>query len=166
MLNPGPANPNARSVFYQNIQGLITISSLASDKPSLSIKKILELNSYIASNHPDIVVLNETWLKETVKNSEFFPDNDYKVFRLDRSVNTHPPDPSDPKKFRRNGGGVLIAIKSTVDMNPKLVKSKARAEILSVTLTLKNNKKLCITTCYRVGTLQQSNLEEVNKHLQ
>ena len=39
----------------------------------------------IASNHPDIVVLNETWLKETVKNSEFFPDNDYKVFRLDRN---------------------------------------------------------------------------------
>ena len=31
---------------------------------------------------------------------------------------------------------------------------------------IKNNKKLFITTCYRVGTLQQSNLEEVNKHLQ
>ena len=168
MLNPGPVNPNALSVFYQNIQGLITFSSLAIDEPSLSINKILELNSYIASNHPDIAVLkvNETWLKETVKNSEFFPDNDYKVFRLDRSVNTHSPDPSDPKKFRRNGGGVLIAIKSTVDMNPKLVQSKARAEILSVTLTFKNNKKLCITTCYRVGILQQSNLEEVNKHLQ
>ena len=68
MLNPGPANPNALSVFCQNIQGLITFSSLASDEPSLSINKILELNSYIASNHPDIVVLNETWLKETVKN--------------------------------------------------------------------------------------------------
>ena len=130
MLNPGPVNPNSLSVFYQNIQELITFSSLASDEPSLSINKILELNSYIVSNHPDIVVLNETWLKQTVKNSEFFPDNDYKVFRLDRSVNTHPPDPSDPKKFRRNGGGVLITIKSTVDMNPKLVKSKARAEIL------------------------------------
>ena len=91
MLNPGPVNPNALSVFYQNIQGLITFSSLASDEPSLRINKILELNSYIASNHPDIVVLNETWLKETVKNSEYYPDNDYKVFRLDRSVNTHPP---------------------------------------------------------------------------
>ena len=77
MLNPSPANPNALSVFYQNIQGLITLSSLVSDEPSLSINKILELNSYIASNHPDIVVLNETWLKEAVKNSKFFPDNDY-----------------------------------------------------------------------------------------
>ena len=90
MLNPGPVNPNALSVFYQNIQGLITFSSLAGDQPSLSINKILELNSYIASNHPDIVVLNETWLKKSVKNPKFFPDNDYKVFRLDRSVNTHP----------------------------------------------------------------------------
>ena len=90
MLNPGPVNPNALSVFYQNIQGLITFSSIASDQPSLNINKILELNSYIASNHPDIVVLNETWFKESVKNSEFFPDNDYKVFTLDRSVNTHP----------------------------------------------------------------------------
>ena len=90
MLNPGPANPTALSVFYQNIQGLITFSSLACDEPSLSINKILELNSYIASNHPDIVVLNETWLKETVKTRNFFLLMMINVLRVDRSVNKHP----------------------------------------------------------------------------
>ena len=41
LLNPGPANPNAFSVFYQNT--LITFNSLASDEPTLSINKVLEL---------------------------------------------------------------------------------------------------------------------------
>ena len=39
--------------------------------------------------------------------------------------------------FIKNGAGVLIAITSTIDMNPNLVKSNAQVEILSVTLTLK-----------------------------
>ena len=50
-------------------------------------------------------------------------------------------------------------------MKPKVLKSNSKAEILSVTLKLKNNK-ICITTCYRVGTLGQSNLSEISKHIQ
>ena len=51
-------------------------------------------------------------------------------------------------------------------MTPKLVKIDTRAEILSITLKLKGSKKICITTCYRVGTLGDTNCEEITKHIE
>ena len=59
----------------------------------------------------------------------------------------------------------MIAINSSLDMNAKQLKTNVNAEILSVTLTLKNSKKLCITTCYRVGTLQDRNFNEISNHI-
>ena len=166
LLNSGPKDPNKISVFYQNIQGLIAYSSLGSEHPTMNITKMSELNCFVASQQPDTIIFNETWLKDNVQNSEILPNKDYKIFRHDRSLLTHPPHPSEPKKCRRNGGGVLIAISSSLDLNPKLYISKAKAEILSVVLTLKNSKKICITTCYRVGTLQENNFNEVSDHIQ
>ena len=60
----------------------------------------------------------------------------------------------------------MIAITNSLDLNPKLFVSKAKAEILSGILTLKNFKKVCITTCYRVGTLQENNFNEISDHIQ
>ena len=51
-------------------------------------------------------------------------------------------------------------------MKPKVLKCNLKAEILSIILKLKNNKKICITIYYRVGTLGQSNLSEISKHIQ
>ena len=166
LLNPGPKDPNTISVFYQNIQGLITYSSLGSVHPTMNITKMSELNCFVTSQLPDLIIFNETWLEDSVQNSEILPTQDYKIFRLDRCHITHPPHPNDPKKFRRNGGRVLIAVSNTLDLNPKIVISKAKAEILSVIVTLKNSKKLCITTCYRVGTLSKSNCNEISTHIQ
>ena len=59
-------------------------------------------------------------------------------------VCSHPPDPNNSKKFRRNGGGILIAVNSSVDMKPKVLKTNTKAEILSITLQLKNNEKICV----------------------
>ena len=116
-------------------------------------------------NQPDIVVLNETWLKRTITDAEIFPDNDYKIFRLDRTADSHPPDPNDRNIFKQNGGGILIAVNNCLEMKPKSLKSSSKAEILSILLQLKNNKKICITTCYRVGTLGGKNLAEISKHI-
>ena len=176
LLNPGPcANDNHNAthdksniltVFYQNVHGFITYSSLGSLSPDLNITKVLEFQAYVAGHKPDIILLNETWLKHTIHDSEIFPNNDYKIFRLDRSPETHPPDPDNHTKFRRNGGGILIAVNNCLDMKPKLLKSSSKAEILTVVLHLKNNKKIGITTCYRVGTLGERNLSEINKHFE
>ena len=70
------------------------------------------------------------------------------------------------KSFQKNGGGVLIVVSNKLDMTPKLVKIDTRAEILSMTLKLKGNKKICITTCYRVGTLDETNYDEITKHIE
>ena len=117
------------------------------------ITKFLEFQAYVSINQPDIIVLNETWLKHTITAAEIFPNNDYKIFRLDRTADSHPPDHNIRNKFKQNGGGILIAVNNCLEMKPKSLKSSSKAEILSILSQLKNNKKICVTTCYRVGTL-------------
>ena len=67
LLNPGPTNKTKNEsnikVFYQNVHGLITFGSIDDKHPVLNIAKIIELQSYISFYQPDIVILNETWLK-------------------------------------------------------------------------------------------------------
>lgn len=153
--NPGPVKN--LSVFYQNVQGLIPVSELGKEHPSLNENKLLELQAYVYQQSPDIIVLNETWLKSSVNDNELFPPEYYKIFRRDRSPLSHPPDPNNPDKFRKHGGGVLIAVKSSLDITIKNINTECKAEVLSLELTLKNNTKLCLSTVYRVGTLGTSN---------
>ena len=109
-------------------------------------------------------MLNETWLKPSINSTEILPGNSYKVFRIDRSLETHPPDLEDPKKFKKSGGGVLIAVKNSLNLHPKLITSTAKAEIISIELTLPNKKRLTVSTPYRVGTLGNFNAKEVATH--
>ena len=163
LLHPGPSS---LSVYYQNVQGLIPFSALSATHPRLNMNKVTELQAYLNINKPDIVVLNETWLKKSILDNEILPSNQYHVFRLDRSCKSHPPDPSDPKKFRKNGGGVLIGVR--VDLNvisKKIVLSNCPAEMLAVQLTLENGMKCVISTCYRVGTLGMPNHDSVIRSL-
>ena len=145
-------------MYYQNVQGLIPFSTLADEHPILNVNKVLELQAHLNTKKPDIVVLNETWLKKSILDNEILPSSQYKVFRLDRSRKTHPPDPLNPKKFREHGGGVLIGIRVDLDIVSKEIKlSKCAAEMLAVQLSLDNGMKYVISTCYRVGTLGMLN---------
>lgn len=112
--NPGP--PQNLSVLYQNVQGLIPVSELINRNPSLNETKLAELQAHVYTNKPDIIILNETWLKESINDNEIFPPEAYKIFRCDRSTNSHPLDPNNPNRFRKNGGGVLTAINSSSDV--------------------------------------------------
>ena len=164
--NPGPTshpkfdrNKNI-SVFYQNVQGLIPFSNLTHTHPSLDNNKIYELQAYIFNESPDIIILNETWLKSTVLSSEILPCQ-YNVFRLDRSPTSHPIDSLNPGNFRKNGGGVLIAVHNDLSIQSKIIPLKCAAELLAVELTLGDGSKIVLTTCYRVGTLGMSNCNEI-----
>ena len=66
--------------------------------------------------------------KKSIQNSEIFLDPMYRenVFRNDRSQISHPSDPQNPKKFRKNGGGVLIAIRSDIKADIKRLSAKKR----------------------------------------
>ena len=163
LLNPGPGQ--SLSVVYHNVQGLIPFSQLDSDNPQLDTTKILELNSYISDNKPDLLILNETWLKKSISDSEILPTDDYKVFRHDRCPKTHPPDPNFPKKFRRNGGGVLICIRRDLDVISTKIGYKCEAEILGINLNFSDGKKLAVCTCYRVGTLGSQNHDNIKRYL-
>ena len=96
----------------------------------------------------------ETWLTKEHLDNEIFPNDTYRCFRLDRTAKSHPPDERNKKKFKEKGGGILIAVRSDLDVEPRLVNINCKAEIASVELNFKKNKEIvCITLCYRVGTL-------------
>ena len=166
IVNPGPeTNTRPLTIFYNNVQGLITISSLKSQTPRLNTTKMYELQAHIYKNRPDIVVLNETWLKKNILDSEIIPES-YKIFRVDRTPKTHPIDSSNPKRFRENGGGVLIAHRTDLNIeSTQVMLKKVQAEILTVRLKLSTGKILCISTFYRVGTLGSENFECVKDYL-
>ena len=84
-----------------------------------------------------------------------------------RTIFTHPPDLDNPLKvkFRKNGGGVLIAINSSLQLSSKEISLKCKAEMLAVELMLNDNSKIVISTCYRVGTLGIPNFQEITRTL-
>ena len=170
ILNPGPTKFNGIKIkcYFQNVQGLLTFSSVGKPFPDLNQTKISELQTHIFETSPDVVIFNETWLKPTIKSSEILSTDIYKIFRLDRTAGSHHPDPENPHihKFKSNGGGVLIGIKKSLNLNPKvkLLKQTCNAEVLSIELSLPNKKKICLSTAYRVGTLGKDNFLNLQKH--
>ena len=163
LKNPGPCNNNNYlSIFYQNVQGLIPFSQLNNPNPTLDQTKILEMHVCIYEQEPDIIILNDTWLKSTIDDNEIIPCNLYKIFRCDRSTTSHPIDPDNPKRYRRNGGGVLIAIKLSLLISSNIINIKYIAEFLAIELILEDKSKIIVATCYRVGTLGIENYRSIS----
>ena len=153
LLNPGPQN---LSIYYQNVRGLIPFSNLKQPHPNLDSSKVYELNSYIALEKPGVILLSETWLKKSIKDQEVIANNNYNVYRSDRSQFSHPGDPNDPSKYKKYGGGVLIATRSDIDASFKRISMRRGAEIVAVEITI-NNIKFIFCVVYRVGTLGSDN---------
>ena len=63
LLNPGLDSIIA---YYQNTHGLLAFSSLGKDNPTPNLTKVIEFQLYLTVNYPDIVILNETWLKSNI----------------------------------------------------------------------------------------------------
>ena len=162
LLNPGP---QMLSVLYQNVQGLIPVSHLGSDHPVFDLNKISEFQAYVIQSKPDIIALNETWLKHSICNNEILSESQYEVFRNDRTKKTHPPDPNFPNKFRTNGGGVLIAIRSDLNVTTKRLSVRLGIEMLAVQITFPNGENIVVCTCYRVGTLGYPNHTKITEYI-
>ena len=162
LLNPGPNN-NLK-VMYQNVRGLVPFSGLGKTNMPLDTDKILEFQSNVFEQKPDMIILTETWLSKEHHNNEILPDANYKIFRRDRSKRSHPPDLHNNRKFRTKGGGVLIAIRTDIDVECEKIDVGSKAEMMSVNLK-SGGTSYCITVCYRVGTLGEDNLKEIELHL-
>ena len=83
ILNPGPNKTNHINVCYANVQGFIPFTQLKDRHPELYKLKVLELNTYLSSEMPAIIVLNETWLKKSIVDNEIIFNKTYKIFRRD-----------------------------------------------------------------------------------
>jgi len=150
LLNPGP---QSLSVAYQNVQGLIPFSNLGSKNPLLDRCKISELQAFAINHKPDIIALNETWLKKSIHSNEILPNTQYEIFRNDRSARSHPQDPDNPTRFRENGGGVLLAVRSDLNVTTKPISVTPGLEMVAVEIVFPSNERILVCTCYRVGTL-------------
>ena len=123
--------------------------------------KLHDLHGYLYIHKADVLILNETWLKKSILDTEILPGC-YNIIRLDRSIKTHPWDPDHPKKFRKNGGSVLVAHRNDVNISSSKVNFvTSQAELLSIIIEFSNYKKLCVSTVYRVDTLGITNFHEI-----
>jgi hypothetical protein len=93
----------------------------------------------------DVVCVNETWLNENISNSEIL-NSDYNIFRKDR--------------VGRNGGGVLVAIKSSSFSSVKEFVSNLddikELEIVSATVKTTSNQNILFSSCYRPPDAQRT----------
>ena len=89
LLNPGPCLGKKVSVAYKNVQGLVPFYELGKKNLELNSVKISELNNYLSGFRPNIVMLNDTWLKSCINDSEVIcHELNYKLFR--RTVQGEP----------------------------------------------------------------------------
>ena len=71
LVNPGIINPDPYSkeisVAYCNAQGFILTSSMAclgGRQPIFQTHKLLDSQTFVHMNKPDIVIVNESWINE------------------------------------------------------------------------------------------------------
>ena len=81
-------------------------------------------------------MLNETWLRKSVNDHEIIKDKNFSIFRNDRTQASHPSDPKNPKKLKKFGGGVLIAIRSDVQDDIKRLSVRKGAKILAIEVSI------------------------------
>lgn len=145
IVNPGPMRPNIK-VSYCNAQGFILGSSMSSNRPIFQTNKLLEFQSSLHIDKPDIAIVNETWLNKHIHSNEIVNDEYYKCFRVDRSE-------SDKLKYDKKGGaGVMILCKNELSVNFRQISTvRTRLPILAIEAKFPDKTKLCICTYYRYG---------------
>ena len=145
IVNPGPFPRSKVSVVYCNAQGLIMMSSIRSNEPIFQTNKLMELQSYLHVEKPDIAIINETWLNEHVNSNEIVKDELYKCLRHDRTA-------EDKQKYNKKGGsGVMILCRQDINVGVKAVKIETSLPIISAEVKFADNTKICISTFYRYG---------------
>ena len=112
------------------------------------IPKLAEVRSLIQQTGAAVVAISETWLDETVQDAEVDVDG-YSVIRQDRN---------------RQGGGVLLYIKSGISFNQRSDLAVKDLEMVAVDLLLPKSKPFLISSCYRPPN-DQSFLEKLETSL-
>ena len=97
------------------------------------VNKIDELQLLLEAEHPDVIGISETWLKETILDNELNV-NDYNIYRHDR--------------VNKIGGGVLLLVQKSIKTIIREDLTNKFNEIVWCDL-ITRNRKLVIGVCYR-----------------
>lgn len=98
------------TIYYQNTRGLRS--------------KLHHLYRNILSEDYDIISITETWLIESILDTEIC-DNRYEVFRLDRDRSL---------RGKQDGGGVMVLVRRKLEARARPEWSQAGVECLWVTI--------------------------------
>ena len=89
--------------------------------------KLQEFNSNFDRDDFDLIAIAETWLNDSVFDSEILINGGYNIFRKDRSKET-----SD----KQDGGGVILAVNSNLNASRRHDLEEDKLEILWVQVHL------------------------------
>ena len=109
--------------------------------------KKAELEHLTQYTDPDLLILTETKLDQTIKTSEFLPPN-YRAFRKDRKL---------------GGGGVLVAIKNKYPVEE--VDINVDCELIWAKVSLQQQRTLYAGAFYRPPDNRMQPLDELEKGL-
>ena len=158
--NPGPNETGSElNIVYCNVNGLIQMQSIGGDQPIFKETRLKDLQAYLFTYSPDIVILNETWLNKHVHDAELVSDKYYTIFRRDRTE-------KDMKKFdKKGGGGVMILCKNTIGLEIREVDFKTHLPIVTILLKSKTTKNsICLSTFYRYDYSGLEFLDEAERY--
>lgn len=152
--NPGPTdNINSRksneslTFVYQNVRSLK--STYLDNSNNCKENKLSCFHDIVMTNHFDVIALTETWLDNSISNHEIL-QNGYKITRRDRQNG-------------KRGGGVLLAVKDSITIEPFNFTSKT-LELASVVIN-SFSKKVLVSVCYRPPNAGIEFLHDLNSFL-
>ena len=104
---------------------------------------------------PDIIFGTESWLGNTVKDHEVFPDG-YSVYRKDRKQVTG--------KKKKAGGGVFVAVRDIM-LSTQISDFQTDCEIVWAKISLAGSKNLYVASYYRPHSDDQYSLDQLAESL-
>ena len=137
------------NVLYLNARSLKAFVQSKMDSTSKVCKMTL-LQNLVYSAKYDIVCICETWLNNTVLNSELLPG--YSIFRRDR--------------VGKIGGGVLVAVKLNIHATRRLDLENKDTEFVVIELPVENSKSALLYSFYRPPDSVPDAVEQLNLSLQ
>ena len=111
------------TLYYQNCNGIKS--------------KLIDLRLNVLNCTYDVIILTETWLRSDIGDPEIISEN-YTIFRRDRNLHL---------TNKSGGGGVLVAVKNTIEATRRVDLEAPNLEEIFVLLP-KFNEGIILCACY------------------
>ena len=134
--------------LYLNSRSLKAFVQVDDNDPS-KVCKITFFQQLVYSGDYDIVSVCETWLNDSVLDSELLKG--YSIFRKDR--------------VERNGGGVLVAVKDPISVKRRFDLEDNSIELVVVELSQINNQSIILYTYYRPPGSPLDDIQQLSSSL-